>query len=187
MSDECLELKNIKYQTMLLSNNYNKKEELTSNIQNIDELLELEKHKKTTKPWSKLEKMSKITKLYAYVDKIKDDEKLTPAEITGLKSYLRKCLERKKLQRVKDISYDKVLGIINGIPGLIFTKKGTRRFTLKNVDKKHSILKNLTPMRKKKHRNHKKKGQKMSCKKLEGKNVKQITIVEQTSPSDTTE
>ena len=37
MSDECLELKNIKYQTMLLSNNYNKKEELTSNIQNIDE------------------------------------------------------------------------------------------------------------------------------------------------------
>ncbi len=29
MSDECLELKNIKYQTMLLSNNYNKKEELT--------------------------------------------------------------------------------------------------------------------------------------------------------------
>jgi hypothetical protein len=188
MSDECIELKNIKYQTMLLSNNYNKKEDIASNIKNIDELLDMEKNKKSIKPWSKLEKMAKITKLYAYVDKIKDDEKLTPGEIIGLKSYLKKCLERKKIQRVKDISYDKVLGVINCIPGLIFTKKGPRRFTLKNIDKKHSILQNLTPIRKKNRHHIKKiKGQKLSCKKLENKHVKQITIIEKESLSDKSE
>jgi len=186
MSDECIELKNIKYQTMLLSNNYNKKEEITSNIKNIDDLLDLEKNKKTTKPWSKLEKMTKITKLYTYVDKIKDNEKLTKADVVGLKSYLRKCLERKKLQRVKDITYDKVSGIIINIPGLIFTKKGARRYTLKNIDKKHSVLQNLTPMRKKKHRQHKKsKGQQISLKKKGNLNVKHITIAEKLPVQDT--
>ena len=53
-------------------------------------------------------------------------------------------LDKKKLQRVKDVIYDKVVGIIKDIPALSYTKQ-TKHFTLKNIDKRVSTLKSLTP------------------------------------------
>ena len=53
-------------------------------------------------------------------------------------------MERKKLQRVKDVVYDKTIGVIKEIPALSYTKP-TKHFTLKNVDKRVSTLKSLTP------------------------------------------
>jgi len=53
-------------------------------------------------------------------------------------------LDRKKLQRVKDVIYDKETGTVKDIPGLVYTK-GTKHFTLKNIDKRISTLKSLPP------------------------------------------
>ena len=64
-----------------------------------------------------------------------------------MKDYLFVALERKKLQRTKDIVYDTNTGKIKNIPGLDFNKK-TNKFTLKRVDRKTSTLKNLQPKRK---------------------------------------
>ena len=50
----------------------------------------------------------------------------------------------KKLQRVKDVVYDKTNGSIKEIPALAYTKTN-KHFTLKNIDKRISTLKSLAP------------------------------------------
>ena len=53
-------------------------------------------------------------------------------------------LDKKKLQRVKDVEYSKEIGEIKSIPALQYMKQ-TKHFTLKNVDKRVSTLKSLPP------------------------------------------
>jgi poly-D-alanine transfer protein DltD len=100
------------------------------------------------KHWNKLDKMSKIEKLYDYVDTIQEKEQLTTRETLELKQYLRTCIDRKKIQKAKEIIYDKETGTIKDIPILQIIKKGPKRFTLKQLDKKDSTLKNLSLSRK---------------------------------------
>ena len=142
MSDECMELQNIKYQTMLLNSN----SKVTSNkvdSLNIDSFLEKEKAVNKEKPWNKLGKNEKIRKITEYINKYTEEFKSTKEERAELKIYLVKCLERKKLQRVKDVIYDSNLGIIKNIPGLSFDKI-KRKFTLKKVDKKKRIERSMS-------------------------------------------
>ncbi len=63
-------------------------------------------------------------------------------------------MERKKLQRVKDVQYNVNTGKIINIPGLKFNKD-KQKYTLKNVDKKTSTLKSLAPKRRKKKKRRK--------------------------------
>ena len=117
--------------------------------------MEKEKAANKSKPWSKLGKHSKITKLSAFINSYCQENKCSKEEKVELKIYLVKCLERKKLQRVKDVVYDVKTGMIKNIPGLSFDKI-KRKFTLKKVDKKRSTLKGLAPKRKSKSRCKKK-------------------------------
>jgi hypothetical protein len=56
-------------------------------------------------------------------------------------------LNKNKLQKTKDVVYDKEKGVIQSIPALFFNV-GNRAFTLKNLDvKRVSTLKSLTPKR----------------------------------------
>jgi hypothetical protein len=48
------------------------------------------------------------------------------------------------MAKVRDVEYDKAHGTIQSIPGLVFNS-ATRAFTLKNLDKKVSTLKSMTP------------------------------------------
>ena len=73
---------------------------------------------------------------------------MTDNEKTQLISYLSKSLDRKKLQRVKDLTYDTKTQKIKSIPGLKFNK-AKRKFTIRRVDKKKTTLKGLAPKRKK--------------------------------------
>ena len=59
-------------------------------------------------------------------------------------SFLKDCIDRKKLQRVKDVIYDKEIGTIKEIPSLCYVKSN-KHFTLKNLDKRVSTLKSLAP------------------------------------------
>jgi hypothetical protein len=148
MSEECMELQNIKYQTMLLNGN----SKVTSNkvdSGNIDAFLEKEKEANKGKPWNKLGKNQKISKINQYINKYTQENKCSKEEKSELKVYLVKCLERKKLQRVKDVVYDSNVGMIKNIPGLSFDKI-KRKFTLKKVDKKKSSLSRMAPKSKSK-------------------------------------
>ena len=113
-TNECQELKNIKYKTMLLSGTST---DITPSVGNtdtidVDILLEKERKLNNKEPWSKLDKTIKIKKLDDYVTRIADEHSLTPPEAQSLKKYLAISLDRKKLQRVKDVLYDKALGSI---------------------------------------------------------------------------
>jgi len=142
--DECIQLKNINYQSMLLKRNSNIDSQ-RGGTENIDKYLEQEQNKKKNiKPWSKLEKSTKLKKIYTYIENFYEKFKMTELEKKDLKKYMRTCLERKKLQRIKDVIYEIKTGEIKDIPGLTFNEKN-RKFILRKIDKKGSTLRNLAP------------------------------------------
>jgi hypothetical protein len=143
-SEECLELKNIKYKTMLLKGAPIKETKSSNNLLNLENFLENEKNNNKNEPWCKLNKTIKIQKLIEFVDSYKIDNKLNKEEENLLILFFKDCLERKKLQRVKDVVYDKETGVIKNIPALHYTKS-TKHFTLKNIEKRVSTLKSLAP------------------------------------------
>ena len=172
--DECMELKNLKYQTMLL-NQKTEKKETQPNILNIEKFLEKEQKNNIMKPWNKLGKGIKLKKIYEYVDNYLKDNSKKEYEIP-LKTYLLECLERKKLQKKKDVIYDSENNKIKDIPNLYFNEK-KKKYSLKRCDKKSSTLKSL-PTRKnksaikksiRKKREHKMKTQKIKKKKKDEK------------------
>ena len=112
----------------------------------IDELLETEKKTMNTESWNKLDKRLKIQKLHAYAEKYGRENALPVKDIKGLKMFFSECLAKDKLSKVKDVDYDKQVGVINSISGLAFNTI-SRSFTIRNLDKKVSTLKSLTPKR----------------------------------------
>jgi hypothetical protein len=148
MTDDCIELKNIKYQTMLLNNNSKIDSEKQDTI-DIDKLLETDKKLNKSKPWSKIGKSTKSKKIKLFIKSFSIENKLKPEQIIKLTSYLMISLEKKKLQRTKDVIYNVSTGKITKIPGLIFNKV-KNKFSLKRVDKKRSTLKGLAPKSNKK-------------------------------------
>lgn len=147
MNDDCQALKNIKYQTMLLNGN-SKIDSEKQNTYNLEEFLEKEKIIIKQQPWSKLGRSGKLKKLDVFINSFANENKLNIVEKTKLKKYLIESLNKKKLQRVKDVTYDVKAGRIKAIPGLTFNKI-KQKFTLRNLDKKKSTLKGLAPRRKK--------------------------------------
>ena len=72
---------------------------------------------------------------------------------------MKTCLDRKKLQRVKDVEYDTKTGEINNIVGLTYSKIKSK-FTLKNKNTKPSSLRSLAPKKTRKIPNKDKKDKK---------------------------
>ena len=142
--DECIELKNIKYKTMLLSGNIMQETKSSSDLSNLDKFLEDNKNNNKIEPWNKLDKTIKTQKLIQYAEEYATLHNLNLDEKNNLHLFLRDCLERKRLQRVKDVEYDKTTGDIKHIPALVFNKINNH-FTLKNTDKRVNTLRSLPP------------------------------------------
>jgi hypothetical protein len=143
VNDECQELKNIKYKTMLLNGNPLQETKSSNDLSNLEKFLENEKNNNNNEPWCKLNKTVKTKKLIDFVNIYKKDKNLNEEESKLLVAFLKDCIDRKKLQRVKDVSYDKFNGTIKEIPALTYIKS-TKHFTLKNIDKRVSTLKSLS-------------------------------------------
>ena len=171
--DECMELKNLKYQTMLLNNN-TKIKETQPNILNIENFLQKEKENNISKPWNKLGKGTKLKKLYEYVDDFLKDKPEKKQYEVAIKNYLLDCLDRKKLQKKKDVIYDIENNKIKSIPNLYFNEK-RNKYTLKRTEKKSSTLKSL-PTRKNKSsgKKHIKKKRETKTQKLKKKREKHV-------------
>jgi hypothetical protein len=145
-SNECQELKNLKYKTLLLNGVPLKeiKSSSSNDLSNLDKFLENEKNNNVNEPWCKLNKTIKTKKIQEYVEIYKEQNNLNDEEGRNLFSFLKDCIDRKKLQRVKDVIYDKDTGNIKEIPSLCYVKS-SKHFTLKNIDKRVSTLKSLAP------------------------------------------
>ncbi len=116
----------------------------TNTMNKIDAMLETEKKNMNSEPWNKLDKRLKIQKLHAYAEKYGKENGLPMKEVKGLKTFFSTCLTKDKLAKVKDVDYNKETGVISNIAGLAFNLT-TRAFTIRNLEKKTSTLKSLTP------------------------------------------
>jgi len=145
-STDCQELKNLKYKTILLNGVplQEIKPSSSNDLSNLDKFLENEKNNNVNEPWCKLNKTIKTKKIQEYVEIYKEQNKLNDEESKILFLFLKDCIDRKKLQRVKDVIYDKESGNIKEIPALCYVKS-SKHFTLKNIDKRVSTLKSLAP------------------------------------------
>tara|TARA_Y100001970_G_scaffold315_1_gene380 strand:+ start:1489 stop:2091 length:603 start_codon:yes stop_codon:yes gene_type:complete len=165
--EECLELRNINYQTMLLNNksNIDSNKVCTNNIENF---LNKEKELNKKKTWSKLSKADKLKKLTKFSIKYSEKNNLEDEETKILQNYFIEELGKKRLQKIKDVTYDIDSGEIKNIPKLVFLKD-KKRFTIKR-ERKTNTLSSLPP---KKTRKMKKIRNKKTKEELE-KKVKKI-------------
>lgn len=113
----------------------------------LDSFLEEEKLSNKNESWNKLDKGTKIQKLHIYAETYVKENKLPAKEIRTLKTFFSECINKNKLQKAKEVVYDKSSGTITNIPFLVF-HSSSRNFSLKNLDNKRmSTLKSLTPKR----------------------------------------
>lgn len=154
---QCVELKNIEYQTMLMNKNSNSsatelrpKSKQNISLNDVNDMLDTEQSG-TSLPWSRLTKSKKITKINEYIDTLKEKCDLNMSETKEIKTYIKKCFDRKMLKRANDIVYDKHKKFITDIPSLIILdkekvklEKRKKRFTIKLRNDKSSTLKNLS-------------------------------------------
>lgn len=121
--------------------------ESTDTYTKIDQLLEKEKQHNKTESWNKLDKTVKLQKLHGFAEKYGRDHALAIKDVKTLKLFFNDCLEKNKLQKTKDVIYDKDSREVQSIPALFFHPVN-RNFTLKITDPKRvSTLKSLTPKR----------------------------------------
>jgi len=119
----------------------------TMNYSAVDNLLEKEKLHNKTESWNKIDKTGKIQKLHSFAERYGREQGLPVKEIKNLKVFFVDCLEKLKLQKTKDVIYDKDTREITSIPALHFNTD-KRSFTLRILDTKRvSTLKSLTPKR----------------------------------------
>jgi len=151
-SDNCQELKNIAYKTMLLNGtDINPKYEKHTNNQKISDFLEDESSANKKETWSKLDKTQKVMRLNEYTNILKDKYNLNDNEYENIKKYLIRCLDRKCLMKSKEVIYDKEKNIITSIPFLIFNEEN-RNFILRKDDKHVSTIKSLPSDKKNKNK-----------------------------------
>lgn len=174
--NECIELKNIKYKSLMLKNNQKRGDaaiqmlhntSATNSISHIESYLENERAVNNTEPWGKLDKTVKISKILAFAKSYIEVNKLPESESSNLVAFLISCIDHKKIVKTKDVVYDKTSGKIVSIPVLTHVATTstssdatantststsittTTKFTLRRCDKRQSTLKSLSvPKRK---------------------------------------
>lgn len=118
-----------------------------SNYNIIDRLLEQEKINNKSDNWNKIDKTVKIQKLHQFAERYGKEHGYPAKDIKLLKNFFVECLEKNKLQKTKDVMYDKDKQEIISIPALHFNQT-SHNFTLRIIDAKRvSTLKSLTPKR----------------------------------------
>lgn len=95
INNECQELKNIKYKTMLLNGVPLQETKSSNNLFNLDKFLENEKTTNENEPWTKLNKTIKTKKMIEYVELYKKENNLNEEETNLMVTFLKDCLDRK--------------------------------------------------------------------------------------------
>lgn len=157
-TDECVELKNIKYKTMLMNGvaitETNKQHD---DLNNLEKFLESEMTQNKSEPWCKLDKTMKTRRIMTFIETYTNKNNLSSEDTSKLTKFLKDCLSKRKLSRVKDVVYDKETGVIKDIPFLIFNRT-TKKFSLKNMEKRVTTLKSVSSTKTSVSSSSKKKG-----------------------------
>jgi hypothetical protein len=143
---DCVELRNIKYKSMLLKKTSPK--QVTKHNSNIDDFLEKERTLNKEDQWVKLDKSMKMKKMSAFVETYATENNLCMKDKTALYEFLTSSIDQKKLTKTKEVIYDKLTGTIKSIPCLVHCPSSIKKFTLKRCEKRQSTLKSLAPKNK---------------------------------------
>tara|TARA_E500000331_G_C17079469_1_gene636244 strand:- start:16 stop:648 length:633 start_codon:yes stop_codon:yes gene_type:complete len=145
----------LKYINIYDTNHYisNVSVNTTSSENDIDSFLEKERKTNQNEPWNKLNKTDKLSKLKAFSQFFIESEEINTDYEDKLYKFLKMNLENKKIQKVKDLEYDKENGIISEIYGLKLLKEVGRFYLSKPGDQHVSTSKNLAPKKKKSIKN----------------------------------
>jgi len=115
------------------------------NASDVDALLEKEKIRNKGDVWIKLDKTTRTQLLTDFADKYGKEKEMSSKDLRLLRTFFKNCLDKNKLNRAKDVVYNKETRVITSIPALHFNQV-TNNFTLKIMDTKRvSTLKSLTP------------------------------------------
>ena len=129
MTEQCKEFNSLKYRTLIstgtnIESTVDTSEEAINNFLNMD----IENNKKGI--WSKLTKTEKTKKIKNYVNNIlKPEYNLTDEEMATATRFFTITMERKKLSKNNELTYNQDDGLIEQIGGLNFNTD-TRRFTI---------------------------------------------------------
>lgn len=125
--------------------NISNNEETISNVTDVEAFLEQEKSQNINKVWNKLDKSVKINKLYEYADFYAKEKSISGVQTALLKSFLKNCLDKKRLESGKDIQFNVKEQKIESVPRLNYANK---RFTLRRNDKRITTSSSLGPKKK---------------------------------------
>jgi hypothetical protein len=119
-----------------------------TNLSALEDMLENEKQSNKLAAWNKLDKTSRVQKLHAFAEKYGREHGLPVKEIKNLKMFFTSALDKGRLNRAKDVVYDRETREVKSIPALHFNSE-SKAFTLRNLEdaKRVSTLKCLTPNR----------------------------------------
>jgi hypothetical protein len=81
----------------------------------------------TPQPWNKLNKSLKLKRLMEFADRYSEKEKLDSQKKDQLKQMLKDKLDKKCLQKIKEVCFNIETQQIESIPQLIYTHKFTLR------------------------------------------------------------
>jgi|MDSZ01.3.fsa_nt_gb hypothetical protein len=147
-NQQCNELKNIQYKSMLLSKKSTTPELISKTNNNnidIDKFLDEEKKTRSTENWNKMDKTFKIKKLNQYAEKYCLKHNCPENCVKNLKLLFKSHLDKKRLVSNKEVEYCKDTQEIISIPSLNYKNK---RFTIERNDKRISTVKSLAPLKK---------------------------------------
>ena len=129
MAEQCKEFNSLKYRTLIstgtnIESTVDTSEEAINNFLNMD----IENNKRGI--WSKLTKTEKTKKIKNYVNNVlKPEYNLTEEEMATATRFFNITMERKKLSKNNELTYNQDDGLIEQIGGLNFNTE-TRRFTI---------------------------------------------------------
>jgi hypothetical protein len=150
-SEECDALKQIQYKTMIQNGvQTSMKHDAVTEVRNMDTLekfLDESTETSKTERWNRLDLTMKLHKVREYISKYKEENSLSDEETDVLFKYLKDCLDKKKLTRVKDVVYDNDEDKLVSIPGLQYNKV-SKKYTIKNTDSKKSSVLSRLPQKK---------------------------------------
>ena len=137
MSSDCKEYNSLNYKTMIYTGNTLSENKETQSEKDLNDFLneDINNHKKS--PWSKLTKTSKLKKIRSYI--VKQNNGLSEEETIQSSKLILKLLERRKLSKQNELTYNKEKGNIELIQCILFDQKSR---TYKMIQEKTSTLKN---------------------------------------------
>jgi len=109
----------------------------------LEEIVDMDDKQSRFLPWNKLNKSLKFKRVMDFADFFSKKEQLDPVKTEQLRQMLKDKLDKKCLQRVKDVVYNQEEERIESIPALIYNQN---KYTLRTDN--ISLLNSLAPKNK---------------------------------------